>query len=332
MQRRMKTVLKFLVLAVLIINLTNCNNRQYRKEINNETSQLSGKIIIFHAGSLTVPFRMLSDSFQKIYPQVKIQLEAAGSAASARKITELGRKCDIMASADYTIINRMLIPDYADWNIKFAGNEMVIGYHEQSRYADQVNENNWYEILLKDNVNYGRSDPNSDPCGYRSILTIKLLEKYYNKPGITEKFLAKDQRFIRPKETDLLALIESNTIDYLFIYSSVAKQHKLPYIKLPDTINLKDFDLSKLYKTVEVNIAGEKPGKFHTLYGEPMVYGITILNDAPNYEVALAFVDFILSERGAEVLEINGQPSLVPSYTETFENIPEKLKKYTLNE
>ncbi len=63
-----------------------------------------------------------------------------------------------------------------------------------------------------------------------------------------------------------------------------------------------------------------------------MVYGITILNDAPNYEVALAFVDFILSERGAEVLEINGQPSLVPSYTETFENIPEKLKKYTLNE
>lgn len=325
----MRYFIKSIVLITLIVNFS-CNPERKNTVDVDASTRLSGKVTIFHAGSLTVPFKILADSFQKIHPGVNIQLEAAGSVACARKITDLGRDCDIMASADYTIINKMLIPEYTDWNIKFAGNEMVIGYHKGSRYADQINKDNWYNILLKDDVKYGRSDPNSDPCGYRSILSMKLLEKFYNKVGITERFLAKDERFIRPKETDLLALLETNTIDYFFIYRSVACQHDHPYIELPDTINLSNANLGEVYNTAEVNIAGKKPGQYLTQRGEPMVYGITILKNAPNYNAAVSFLDFLLSEKGTKIMERNCQPSLVPSQSSSYENIPEVLKKYAL--
>ena len=105
--------------------------------------------------------------------------------------------------------------------------------------SDQINSDNWYEILLNKNVAFGRSDPNADPCGYRSVLTMKLAEKYYKKVGLAAEMLKKDHKYIRPKEVDLIALLEAGEMDYFFIYRSVAEQHKMKYVILPDEINLK---------------------------------------------------------------------------------------------
>ena len=90
----------------------------------------NNKLIIFHAGSLSVPLKQMKDEFTKVNPDIEILLESAGSVKCARKITDLNKECDIMASADYTIIDEMLIPDYTGWNIKFASNEMAIVYHD----------------------------------------------------------------------------------------------------------------------------------------------------------------------------------------------------------
>ena len=77
-------------------------------------------------------FRFLSNSlkneYEKMNPGIKILLEPAGSLVCARKITELKKPCDIIASADYFVINELLIPEYAKWSIRFATNEIVIAY------------------------------------------------------------------------------------------------------------------------------------------------------------------------------------------------------------
>ena len=72
--------------------------------------------------------------------------------------------------------------------------------------------------------------------------------------------LSKNKDYIRPKEVDLVALIESNAIDYMFQYKSVAIQHKLKYIELPDEINLSDPCKNDIYKSVSLDVAGNKPG------------------------------------------------------------------------
>jgi molybdate/tungstate transport system substrate-binding protein len=291
--------------------------------------KISGELIIFHAGSLSVPMKEAAAEFNKIYPDVKILMESAGSVASARKITDLNRQCDIMASADYAVIDNMLIPQFADWNIKFVSNEMAIVYHEKSRYADKINAKNWYDILMKQDVAFGRADPNSDPCGYRAVLTLKLAEKYYRKPGLAKMIMDKDQNYMRPKEVDLLALLESNSIDYIFLYKSVAIQHQLKYVLLPDDINLKNPALAESYGTVSTEINGKEPGKKDVIRGEPMIYGVTMLRNAPNKTAALAFLQFLLTnDKGMKIMEKNGQPSVIPQTTPNHEKVPAVLKPF----
>jgi molybdate/tungstate transport system substrate-binding protein len=288
--------------------------------------ELSGNVTIFHAGSLSVPIKEMATAFQQEHPNVNILTEAAGSRDCARKITDLGRPCDVMASADYAVIDSMLIPKFADWNIKFAGNEMIIAYNEQSKRAGEINGDNWPALLMRDDVSFGRADPNADPCGYRTVLAAKLAEKHYEIPGFVEKFLQKDERFIRPKETDLLALLETNTIDYMFIYRSVAEQHGLKWLPLPDEVNLKK---AELYKSVSIEITGDKPGAKITQVGEAMVYGVTIPKNAPNPEAALAFVTFLLEkDKGLDIMQKNGQPGMVPSTLTTYDRLPESLRRF----
>ncbi len=322
------TMLLYLFLSFIFVG---CGSDAAKKENTKSetTTEISGELMIFHAGSLSVPFKEISFAFNKEYPDLEISLESAGSVASARKITDLGRKCDVFGSADYNVINKMLIPDYASWNIKFVSNEMTIVFTEKSKYHKEINVENWFDILLREDVFYGRSDPDSDPCGYRSVHTIKLAENYYKKPGLTKSFLNKDLNFIRPQEVDLIAFLETNSLDYVFLYRSVAEQHGLDYLILPDQINLKNPEFKDIYSTVSVDIKGGKPGEYITQIGEPMVYGITIPDNAPNPEAAKAFVNFILSkDKGMAIMKKNGQSSLVPAKTKTYNNIPADLKKF----
>jgi len=297
----------------------------------NAQTNKNEELIIFHAGSLTLPFKKIIDGFEKENPGVKVFKEIAGSRACARKITELNKECDIMASADYTVIDNLLIPDYADWNIKFASNEMAIVYTEHSRMAKEINKKNWYNILLNDAVSIGRSDPNSDPCGYRAVLTMKLTEVYYNQIGLAEKLIEKDKENIRPKETDLIALLETGELDFIFLYKSVAVQHGLKYLTLPIEVNLKGSELDEYYRQVSVEISGKKPGETITQYGRSMLYGFTIPNNSPNPELAVKFAEYLLDQdKGLKILEEAGQPSSVSFSESDSEKIPMELRKFII--
>ncbi len=290
-------------------------------------------LVIFHAGSLSVPLKRMAALYMEKNPEVNVLLEAAGSRACARKISELGRECDVMASADYTVIDQLLIPDHASWNIKFAGNEMTIVYHEESMRSDEIDADNWFMILMEDNVAFGRSDPNSDPCGYRAVFTMRLAETHYGMAGLADGFLEKDKRYIRPKETDLIALLESGVIDYIFLYRSVAQQHGLDYLILPSEINLGDLEMAGTYGKVSVEISGKKPGHWIVKKGAPMVYGVTIPSNAPHPEIARSFIEYLLTEdMGMAVMTECGQPSVLPSYTDTYDALPERLRRFALPE
>jgi molybdate/tungstate transport system substrate-binding protein len=275
--------------------------------------ELSGELIIFNAGSFAVPFQDMVTAFNQKYPGVKVLREAAGSRECARKVSDLKRECDVVASADYTVINQLLIPEYADWNILFTSNEMSIMYHKESRYADQINADNWPRILLQEGVEYGHSDPNADPCGYRSLLVWKLAEEHYKIPNLYEKLSIKcPPNNIRSKETDLIAQLEAGELDYIFIYRSVSEQHKMPYVVLPEQINLKSAKYADFYRTASVKVTGKAPGEWIEKKGEPMLYGITIIKNAPHREAAEAFVEFVISAEGQKIMAQNGQPVILP--------------------
>lgn len=327
MSRSVKVISAFLVLALLLGLMSAIN----RWRLTSGSIEDPDGLIIFHAGSLALPFTQISKEFKKLYPDVKIIREIAGSRECARKITDLSKPCDVMASADYAVIDTLLIPNHADWNIRFAENEMVIAFLQKSRGSDLINKNNWFEILLRDDVTFGRSDPNLDPAGYRAALLVKLAERFYEKPGLADRLLKKDRKYIHPMSAELLALLEVNELDYIFVYRSVAEQYELDYITLPDEINFKKPELSEFYRKASIRLTGRKRGTFITRVGEPIVYGVTIPKNAPNPELALIFLAFLLDkDKGGAILKHNGQSSVVPSPTDTFDKLPDPLKKFAL--
>jgi molybdate/tungstate transport system substrate-binding protein len=286
------------------------------------------ELIIFHAGSLSVPLKQIAQEYEKRNPGTKIFLESAGSLVCARKVTELKKPCDILASSDYFVINELLIPGFTSWSIRFATNEIVIAYLDRSKYSKEINSGNWMDILQRKDVIYSRSDPDSDPCGYRSVFTIMLAEKFYSIAGLTEKMLSKNKEYMRPKEVDLVALLESNAIDYMFQYKSVALQHGLKFIELPKEINLSDPGKNDIYSSVSTEVAGSKPGKKMKVTGDYINYSITILDNAPQKEEAVSFIEFLLSPEGMNIFKKNGQEPIIPFSTEQPEKLPSKLLKY----
>ncbi len=285
-------------------------------------------LTIYHAGSLTIPFDEVTREFNKLYPDIKVETEAAGSATAIRKVTELGKKASIIASADYTLIPEMMFPEYVEWYITFAGNRMVIAYTDSSQFGDEVNKGNWYEILQRDGVKYGRSDPDQDPCGYRTLMVWQLAEDYYNAPELYDKLYGAAGELIRPKEVDLIALLETGDLDYAFEYLSVARQHKLNFVELPAEIDLFSEEFRDYYSKAKVEIAGKKPGDTITKTGKPIVYGVTIPRNAPHPELATLWVSFLLSSDGTAIMEANGQSPIIPAVTNDKSKLPDELRKY----
>jgi len=311
----MRNILTFCFLVIL---LTSCQNRN-----NNKT------LTIIHAGSLSKPVREIVEAYKKEQPNINILTESWGSKAGARQITELHKPCDIYISADYAVIENFLMPEHTHWYIPFAGNEMILAYTEKSRHADIIHEHNWDSILSLSSVYTGRSDPNSDPCGVRAVIMLMLSDIYYKKAGLTQVLLQKDLNFIRPKEADLIALLEKNAVDYLYIYKSIAIQHGFNYLSLPNEINLSKPHLADFYKQVSLETKGKTPESTYTEIGMPILYGITILDKSKNKDEAINFLSFFLdNNNGAKILEDNGQNILLPATIPQNMSVPKSLKRF----
>ena len=310
---------------------------------------------VFCAGSLTLPFEDVEAQFEADNPNVDVQLEPAGSVACVQKITETGEECDVLASADYSLIPSMMMTgesDCAYWYIILAVNRMTLAYSDNSKYADEITADNWYDILRRSDVKWGFSDPNLDPCGYRSPMVIQLAEFEYGDDMIFEDLIeanlditvsedagtylidAKmtdlnpntERLMIREKSVELVTFVQEGGLDYAFEYSSVAKQHGLKYLELPITIDLSSADCANIYKTVKI----EKTTTTST--GKPIVYGLTIPKNAPNPDLAEEFVKYTINDFGQTVFNNNGQPPVAPAIADDVFKVPQTLQSYVVQQ
>ena len=308
-----------------------------------------GKVVlkVFCAGSLTLPLEEIKAKFEMDHVNVEVQIEPSGSVAAVQKITESDKLADVLAAADFTLIPSMMMPDYADWCVRFAKNRMVIAYTDNSRYADEINSTNWYEILQKTDVKWAFSNPNMDPCGYRTPMVIQLAEFEYEDNMIFDNLVVDNSAItvteengvyqintpeelnpnaiklkIRDKSVELVSMLEEGGIDYAWEYMSVAEQHDLKYVELPESIDLSTVTYTDTYKKAKVQTTSEN------IEGKPIVYGVTVPANAPNEELGEEFVKYMINDYGQSVFADMGQPPIVPAETENMDDIPETLKTY----
>ncbi len=269
---------------------------------------LSGRLTVFNAGSLGAPFRDLLRAFAAAHPGLEVAQESAGSLESARKLTELGRVPDVIGVADYAVIPTLLVPRYATWYAGFARNAMVLVYTDRSVGAREVGPDTWWRVLLRPRVRTGRSDPALDPNGYRTLMVYQLAERHYGQPGLAARLLAASPpKYVRPKEADLVALVQAGELDYAWSYRSIATTVGLPFVPLPAAIDLSDPGLDAAYAAARVRVPGPTARADSVEFrGEPILYGLTIPLGAANPAAGVAFVQFIFSEAGQAILRRHG--------------------------
>lgn len=302
-------------------------------------------LTVYHAGSLATPFAKLEKAYEAAHPEVDVQLFSGGSTALVDKVTKQNKKPDVIASADVGLIPKYMMPDNATSYVSFAKNSIVLCYTNKSDFANEITAENWYQVITRPNVSMAISDPNADPAGYRSLMTIALAEKQYNQSlfaplvgdhstiarstsgsvtviDVTNTSPDGTNLVITKSGPDIAPLLKAGTVDYGWEYSSVAIQNGLSYLTLPETIDLSSAQHADAYKTVQVKrISGTAAV---TEDATPIIYGATVPTAARHAATGIDFVKMLISDDGQKILADDGQTPIDPALG--YGTIPDALK------
>jgi len=271
-------------------------------------------LVVFNAGSLARPMRAALDTFAA-REGVRVEQESAGSLESARKLTELGKIPDLIALADAEVFPQYLVPTHVDSFTVFARNRMVVAFTERSKFANEITTANWTDVLARDGVEVGRSDPDLDPNGYRTLMVWQLAARARRDAGLLRRLEARaPARNVRPKEADLVGLLEAGEFDYIWSYESMARAMNFRFITLGDSFDLANSALAEFYANASVVVnRGQAAGGLTahvTFQGQPIVYAFAVPLHAPHRSLGQRFAAFLLSDDGRAILRREGLDAL----------------------
>lgn len=265
---------------------------------------------VLYAGSLVnLMEHVLEPAFTRA-TGTSVEGRAGGSVALAHMILDGLQVPDVFVSADpgvNTLLLHRASGPSAPWFFTMARTTMVIAYSPQSRFAPALREaaagrRPWYEVLATPGLRIGRTDPRLDPKGYRTILTLELAERFYHRPGLKRQLLgaAENPAQTFPEEA-LVGRLDSGQLDAGFFYLAEVKEQHLPYIALPDAVNLGDPAMARAYAQVSYTDAARRVYR-----GAPILYTVTVPSTSRSPAAAAAFVQFLYSPEGRRIFEAHG--------------------------
>jgi len=323
-------------------------------------------LVVFAAGSLIIPFDHIEKAFEEKYPNIDVQSEYHGSIQVIRHATELHKPIDVVTTADAALIPMLMyatnLPEteqpYANWHIRFASNHLALAYQTESKYANEINAENWTEIISRPDVKIGIADPRFDASGYRALMAFALAEIANENHGLFSPMFDRQFTFpvtifrgdelttitvpeiletksgshivIRGASIQLIALLESGDLDYAFEYESVIQQHDLKMVSLPAEVNLGEDENKELYQQVQVNLDFQRFASIKPQFrGERIGYGITIPASALHPDQAAQFIAFLLSAEGRNLMEADHHPMFETFIADGHKNLPSGLQAIT---
>jgi molybdate/tungstate transport system substrate-binding protein len=125
--------------------------------------------------------------------------------------------------------------------------------------------------------------------------------------------------------------------DFQFSYEHNARATALAnpdyrYVDLPDEINMSDPARDAWYRqnavVVMPGLGTPRSARTIAVPGTHVAWGITLMNDAPNKENAIKFLQLLLSSAGTASLNENGPAPISPALVSPadFHKLPESLR------
>ncbi|WP_232701664.1 extracellular solute-binding protein [Halobacterium wangiae] len=240
-----------------------------------------------------------------------LQVEARGSAEVARLVAEAQKDPDVVSVADVALFDSPMDPE---WYAEFATNSVVVAYNQDTDGGQHIADagvDGWYRPLLDGDVSLGRTDPDLDPLGYRTLFVLELAAEYY---GTTAELRAEIPRReqVYP-ETQLVSQFETGSVDAAVTYRSMAVDRGYDYVELPPEIDLSTPEFADRYASVSYELPGG-----NVVSGAPISYASTVRDESP------AVLDVFAEQTTGQYLREYGfvVPTDYPRYTG---NVPERV-------
>jgi molybdate/tungstate transport system substrate-binding protein len=222
---------------------------------------------------------------------------AQGSDALAQLIAGGSIPVDVFMPVTPGPMQTVIKAGKAQGAIPIARTEMVIAYSPKSSFAKAFASQPWYEVLQQPGIRFGRTDPATDPQGRNIIFTMQLAEAYYKRPGLAKKILGDtvnaSQIFSEPT---VEARLQSGELDAASAYKTQPGPFNLPFITLPDEINIGNASMQANYETTSLELNGK------TYHPQPLVYYAATITGSPHAGKAAAFVQWFSSADAQAIL------------------------------
>lgn len=273
-------------------------------------------IRVTYAGSMGVVMdKYLGPAFAKDQ-HLTYQGQGQGAYGMARLLASKKVVADVFVSITPGPMDILKQAGLINDAVPVASTRMVITYNPKSKFAPAFEAAKkagpkdsaaWWKVLQSPGLAFGRTDPINDPQGQNIIFTMLLAEKYYQQPGLAHRVLGDVQNDKQVfAEGGLLTRLESGQVDAASGYESATISAKLPYIALPDEINLSNPAMSKdWYDKVSFQVK-DANGQEKTLHTQPLVFYAAVLANAPDAEQGRKFIAFMQSPAGQNLLKQNG--------------------------
>jgi molybdate/tungstate transport system substrate-binding protein len=188
---------------------------------------------VLAAGSLQHAF----DGALRDAVDAEFALEARGSAAAARLVADGTRDPDVLALADTALFDRVLNDV---WHAAVATNAVAVATADTDggravQAAAERDDVHWFDPLLDGAATLGRTDPDLDPLGYRTLFALELAAAHYDRRGLREALTAPDQVY---PETALLSGFETGALDAAVVYETMADERGYDAVDLPPVVDL----------------------------------------------------------------------------------------------
>ena len=233
----------------------------------------------------------LKKAFEGKNQGVTLNLTSGVSRQLAERILK-GETCDVFAPSSPAVVDEDLMnkkiagsgKDAASWYVVFSANEMVVITAKGNPLGiRQVAD------LVKPEVKFVRVTGEKDLATNRTIEFLKKAAVLEGKPDLAQKII--DGAMVDPSKPnsvpDTIRAVREGKANAGVIYYSaaVAARNDLDIVRFPAGVNLSD----------SIRNAASVPGT------------------AKNEKDAMAFVKFLLSVEGQNILKETGQPPVVPA-------------------
>ncbi|MGE4480494.1 extracellular solute-binding protein [Acidocella sp.] len=233
-----------------------------------------------------------------------------GAVALAHLIVGGAMKPDVFVPVSAGPAKLVRAAGLADKAVPVASTSMVLAYSPTSKFAVQfaaAKGADWTKIFMSPGFRLGRTDPAVDPQGQYVLFALQLAERYYKLPGFAAKISGGEQNPAQIfAEPSLLARLEAGQIDATLGYKSAVVSQKLPYLELPDAINMSNPAMAKsIYDKASLTLTG-KDGKAQTIHPSPLVFYAMALKAAANPKAAADYVSFLAGPDGRSIFKRYG--------------------------